>query len=306
MVAPLCKEVFFRWKECSPGTWIGVLAGKVWKLQQTENEVFYTTYNASTSDKKSSLIKDNNVKGRKMHRSETPCKHLVNDEEKASSIEPGNTEITEYDILNDYFQLSIKLQDLYTHWSAQDSNFKEKSERFEGIRMLRQHPVENLFSFICSSNNHISRISSMVEKLCEHYGEFVTEVDGQPYFSFPSISALAENGVEEKLRKLGFGYRAKYISLSAKYLIKNGGEELLFKLREAPYEEAKVELMKLTGVGAKVHVHVQIHRGDPVYTPLKLGKNTLFLCMKSFFHKFYPQNYLALLCKTFNYISFPT
>jgi hypothetical protein len=36
--------------------------------------------------------------------------------------------------------------------------------------MLRQDPVECLFQFICSSNNHISRIHGMVERLCSTYG----------------------------------------------------------------------------------------------------------------------------------------
>eukprot|EP00967_Tisochrysis_lutea_P069009 scaffold90584_cov18-Tisochrysis_lutea.AAC.1 len=36
--------------------------------------------------------------------------------------------------------------------------------------MLRQDPVECLFQFICSSNNHISRIGGMVERLCAAYG----------------------------------------------------------------------------------------------------------------------------------------
>ena len=39
-----------------------------------------------------------------------------------------------------------------------------------GARMLRQDPVECLFQFICSSNNHISRIHGMVERLCHAYG----------------------------------------------------------------------------------------------------------------------------------------
>ena len=37
--------------------------------------------------------------------------------------------------------------------------------------MLRQDPSECLFSFICSSNNHISRIHGMVNKMCVHYGD---------------------------------------------------------------------------------------------------------------------------------------
>lgn len=36
--------------------------------------------------------------------------------------------------------------------------------------MLQQDPVECLFEFICSSNNHISRIHGMVERLCRDYG----------------------------------------------------------------------------------------------------------------------------------------
>lgn len=115
--------------------------------------------------------------------------------------------------LMDYFQLSINLTDLYRTWTEVDSNFKKISKQFEGIRILRQEPVECLFAFICSSNNNIPRITSMVEKLASHYGELITEVDGIPYYSFPAVSALAGPGVEEKLRGLGFGYRARYIQV---------------------------------------------------------------------------------------------
>ena len=37
--------------------------------------------------------------------------------------------------------------------------------------MLRQDPVETLFSFICSQNNHISRIGGMVNRLAAMYGK---------------------------------------------------------------------------------------------------------------------------------------
>ena len=121
-------------------------------------------------------------------------------------------------ILKDYFQLHIKLEDLYKSWSEADKNFSSVSKQFTGIRMLRQDPVECLFSFICSSNNHISRITSMVDKLAEHYGQKILDtscVDGVEFYTFPKVEALAAKGVEDHLRELGFGYRAKYIQVCA-------------------------------------------------------------------------------------------
>ena len=157
-------------------------------------------------------------------------------------------------ILRDYLQLHVNLQQLYEKWGAADSNFKSKALEFTGVRMLRQDPVENLFSFICSSNNHISRISGMIERMCEEYGRKLGEVNGKTYYSFPQIEALAGTNVEQRLRELGFGYRAKFISKTAKYIMEEKqGTEWLHQLRGRPYTEAKEELMKLCGVGAKVN-----------------------------------------------------
>lgn len=57
--------------------------------------------------------------------------------------------------------------------------------------------------------------------------------------------------VEETLRRLKFGYRAKYISQTAKYL-QSKGTDWLYNLRLKPYEEVVSELIKLPGVGPKV------------------------------------------------------
>ena len=80
--------------------------------------------------------------------------------------EPGLYE----EILRDYFQLNVSLVKLYQQWGKVDENFKEVASEFPGIRILRQDPTETLFSFICSSNNHISRISGMIERMCETFG----------------------------------------------------------------------------------------------------------------------------------------
>jgi N-glycosylase/DNA lyase len=50
--------------------------------------------------------------------------------------------------LRDYFQLDIDLVALYKQWAGGDPVFAKFQERFEGIRMLRQDPWENLVSSV--------------------------------------------------------------------------------------------------------------------------------------------------------------
>merc|ERR1719450_707232 len=106
--------------------------------------------------------------------------------------------------------------------------------------MLRQDPVENIFSFICSSNNNIQRISGMVENMCSKYGKAVATIVTPPsedndqasekcYFAFPELEVLADRGptLESDLRALGFGYRAGYIAKTASQLKAMGGRGYL-------------------------------------------------------------------------------
>ena len=48
--------------------------------------------------------------------------------------------------LRDYFQLDVDLVMLYDEWSEKDPVFAKLRGRFEGIRMLRQDPWDNLIS----------------------------------------------------------------------------------------------------------------------------------------------------------------
>lgn len=141
--------------------------------------------------------------------------------------------------------------------------------------MLNQPAWEALVAFICSSNNNISRISQMVHKLCTNYGPFIASLDGADYHDFPTPEQLAVDGVEEKLRGLGFGYRAKYIADTARIIVQERPRGWLDSLRnpkspalegigslqsagkeegkEPPtYKSAHEALLTLTGVGPKV------------------------------------------------------
>ncbi|XP_008195576.2 N-glycosylase/DNA lyase isoform X1 [Tribolium castaneum] len=155
-------------------------------------------------------------------------------------------------LLSNYFQLNLDLKEKFAEWSSKDPIFEKAASQFYGIRILKQDLVENIFSFICSSNNNISRITGMVEKLAKFYGEKICELEDQTYYSFPKIDSLADDKVESVLKKEGFGYRAKYINQSAKIIMQEGGEKWLDDLKKLPYEESKSKLMTLTGIGPKV------------------------------------------------------
>lgn len=158
-------------------------------------------------DQKESL--DTKVEeNRAIHEPTQPCETSETIPKSSDSVDVKNEEMcNEEALLRDYFQLDVNLAELYAKWSKADPNFRSVASHFTGVRILRQDPVENLFSFICSSNNNISRISGMVENLCRTYGEHLETVNDKVYYTFPSTDKLAVAGVEAKLRELGFGYR---------------------------------------------------------------------------------------------------
>ncbi|KAJ8712772.1 hypothetical protein PYW08_008076 [Mythimna loreyi] len=210
----------FRWTHNKENNeWIGVFSKTLWKLRENDDHLQYQVI-ASLHN----LSKTSNKK--------------------------KNTDFAK--LLKDYFRLDVNLGEYYKEWSEKDELFEKACKQFYGIRMLRQEPVENLFSFICSQNNHISRISTMVEKLCTHYGEKICEYEGETYYTFPEVEKLSALGVETELRNLGFGYRAKFIQKSAAQIVEWGGEEWFDSLQNMKYKDAKQELMKLHGIGPKV------------------------------------------------------
>ncbi|KAK0286013.1 8-oxoguanine glycosylase ogg1 [Friedmanniomyces endolithicus] len=175
-------------------------------------------------------------------------------------------------LIQHYFNLTPNLTKLYQQWSAADANFAKKAPKFTGVRILRQDAWEALVGFICSSNNNIARISQMVHKLCVNYGPLLGHFEGEPYHDFPEPHALAHDGVEAKLRALGFGYRAKYLHQTA-CMVASRPAGWLDSLRnpESPvlgtkpkpgaewsaegregYRAAHEQLLTLQGVGPKV------------------------------------------------------
>ncbi|KAK5923901.1 hypothetical protein CgunFtcFv8_000829 [Champsocephalus gunnari] len=194
----------FRWRETAEGHWTGVIRGRVWTLTQTDDTLWYHMYQSLDRFKEA----------------------VKKEEEEPVAVTPVHQDTKEEEEMQrDYFQLNVKLGDLYKEWGAADHHFKHIADIFTGIRMLRQDPTECLFSFMCTSNNHITRIQGMVERLCQSLGAPLCQLDQTSYHNFPSLSALADTSVEARLRDLSFG---------------------------APYLQARDALRTLPGVGTKV------------------------------------------------------
>jgi N-glycosylase/DNA lyase len=140
--------------------------------------------------------------------------------------------------------------------------------------------------FICSANNNISRITLMVNRVCESLGaalphptsfhpstihtlsslSTLTPLPSPPstpvMYAFPPPSALTPSSTDPLLRELGFGYRAPFIEWSANYLVDLAEEQkttpsaYLESLRKGKFDGdlagAREKLMEFKGVGRKV------------------------------------------------------
>lgn len=118
-------------------------------------------------------------------------------------------------------------------------------EQLDGLRILRQPLDQTLFFFILSSAKSIPQIQAIGEAVFQRYGDELMA----GIYSFPGWAKLAEIP-EEDLRLLKMGYRAKYISQSAKFIKDQPG--WLESIPQKKYVDAKNELLKLPGVGAKI------------------------------------------------------
>lgn len=146
----------------------------------------------------------------------------------------------------DYFDLGLDYAKVRQELSAIHPTLAEAARYAPGIRILDQEPFEALISFIISQNNNIKRITGIVDRLCERFGEPIG-VD-IPH-AFPTAQRLAALSPDD-LAPIRAGFRQRYIIDAARKVA--DGTIDLEQLRALPYDEARTELMQITGVGVKV------------------------------------------------------
>lgn len=156
----------------------------VWVLRQSTEHLLYQILGELPSENGEwTTVVLPQQSGRKRKKLESNCNQLYSDAYYEN-------------LLKQYFRLDTDLELYYEQWIKAHEHFAKQSNNFYAVRVLRQDPIENLFSFICSQNNNISRIKSMVEKLCVNYGSFICKSKtGIEYYSFPDIHTLAKTSV---------------------------------------------------------------------------------------------------------------
>lgn len=177
----------------------------------------------------------------------------------------------------DYFDLSLDYGKIRNEISRLHPVLCEAAKYAPGIRILRQEPYEALCTFIISQNNNIKRIKGIVQRLCEYFGE---KIEGG--YAFPAAEKMAQLTPDD-LAPLRAGFRNRYL-IDASQKVASGAVDLE-KCRYCDYDEARAELMKITGVGVKVAdctLLFGLHRIEafPVDVWMKRAMEKLFPNMK--------------------------
>ncbi len=149
--------------------------------------------------------------------------------------------------LEDYFQIDYQKKTKEKILKSSDERLKKALSLGE-LFVLAQPFYDTLFSFIASSNNKIERIRKLNFDLAKNFGKTV-KIDGLSLSLYPAVSDLAQIK-EKEFRKLGYGFRAKYMQKSAQALAKSKKDSLLLD-----------ELLALPGVGDKIADCVLVFSG---------------------------------------------
>lgn len=141
---------WYRLEDSHIDTWVGVVAGQPLAFRQTNDSASYASLLSCSVPKQNENV-------------------ITNETSVLSELELDT-------FVRSYLQLDTDLEELYATWAKGCPRMKQVTNALPGVRVLRQPPWECLVSFICSSNNNIKRITSLLDKLKRAYGSYICSV----------------------------------------------------------------------------------------------------------------------------------
>lgn len=167
------------------------------------------------------------------------------------------------------FNLHVNLAELRNEITSAGPEMIPYFDTIKGLRVLAPDPVETVFAFLCTPNNHLSRIHRMVNFLGDQGRDR----------GFPTIAEVAAIP-EQSLREQGFGYRSATIPSAAREMIERG-PAWFSKMESSPYSEVISELLSIRGIGPKLADCIALfafrkHEAVPVDTHIWQASTRLY------------------------------
>lgn len=150
--------------------------------------------------------------------------------------------------ITEYLDLNRNYNEINKYIISIDDNLKKEIKKCEGYKILKQNKFEMYITYIISQNNNVKRITSIVNKMSQKYGEKVI-FRNKEYYLFPTYENLKDL-TKEDFRNLGLGFRDEYLVNALNKIKENN--KFLDDLDKLSTESAIRELMSIKGIGLKV------------------------------------------------------
>lgn len=150
--------------------------------------------------------------------------------------------------ITEYLDLNRDYNEINKYIISIDDNLKKEIKKCQGYKILKQNKFEMYITYIISQNNNVKRITSIVNKLSQKYGEKVI-FRNKEYYLFPTYENLKDL-TKEDFRNLGLGFRDEYLVNALNKIKENN--KFLDDLDKLSTNNAIRELMSIKGIGLKV------------------------------------------------------
>ncbi|XP_043933978.1 N-glycosylase/DNA lyase isoform X2 [Protopterus annectens] len=214
----------FRWKQINPSHWTGVLASQVWTLTQTDDHIWYTTY-CLDGEENVDLVGLESQNMEPKQSATSAHRELKIERERRGCCK--NTVDAEISCMGKTVTVNPSNNFIFVKSKKTEDDCDKVGRKKQDILMdyfQLNVELESLYKQWGKEDLHFRRVAQ----------------------EFPAPD------VEERLKNLGFGYRAKFVNQSAQTILEKHGYDWLVSLRCVPYEDARTMLRALPGVGAKV------------------------------------------------------
>jgi N-glycosylase/DNA lyase len=149
--------------------------------------------------------------------------------------------------IRNYFALDEDLTHILHTLTERDPKLREVIEACRGLRILRQDPWECTLSYLIATYSNIPTIKKRIEALARTLGDAITSGD-RIYYGFPGPEAFSDI-CGPSLEDCHLGYRGPYLLETACRLA--GDPSWADRIWEQDYEQGRMELMHLRGIGPK-------------------------------------------------------